>query len=280
MTNLAMRKVWTYLTLTVLLCAPFYYLIISQGTLTAGGGLYVLGAMWSPGVSALLTRLLLQRNLRGIGWGWGKTRFQVASYVIPVLGGIVVYGFVWSAGLGDFSSDSVTDGGTSSLPVAIGLMATVGVLMSSIFALGEELGWRGLLVPELAKVANYTRVSLISAAIWAVYHYPVMIFADYGSKAPTWYAFFMFTLSIVGISFIITWLRLKSGSVWTGVILHASHNLFVQNVFDGLTVDTGHTQYITTEFGVGLAVLYLTGGYWCWRHRGSIAHVESVDEVH
>jgi membrane protease YdiL (CAAX protease family) len=279
MTNLAMKKVWTFLTLTVLLSAPFYYLIISGGTLSGGGGLYVLGLMWSPGVSALLTRLFFQRNLRGMGWGWGKTGYQVTSYIIPVVGGIAVYGIVWLTGFGEFSSESLTDGVTSSLPIAIGLMATLGVLMSSVFALGEELGWRGLLVPELAKVTSYTKVSLICTVIWAVYHYPVLLFADYSSTAPTWFAFFMFTLSIAGVSFITTWLRLKSGSVWTGVILHASHNLFIQRVFDGLTVDTGNTQYITTEFGAGLALLYVAGGYWCWKHRGSLPHNEPIDEA-
>jgi len=270
MTGLAKKKVWTYLGLTALLCTPFYYVIISQGTLAAGGGLCVLGLMWSPGVSALLTRLVLQRNLRGIGWGWGKTRYQAASYFIPVVAGIAVYSLVWVTGIGGFSPESLTEGTTRSLPLTIGLLATLGVVMSSVSALGEELGWRGLLVPELAKLTNYTQVSFISAAIWAVYHYPVLLFADYSSAAPTWYAFLIFTLSIVGISFIINWLRLKSGSVWTGVLLHASHNLFVQNVFDRLTTNTGHTQYITTEFGAGLAVLYLAGGYWCWRQRGSL----------
>ena len=72
----------TYLALTVIAAAPFYYLIISAGSVSAGGGVYVLGLMWSPGVSALLTRLLLQRNVRGMGWGWGKTRYQVWSYLI------------------------------------------------------------------------------------------------------------------------------------------------------------------------------------------------------
>jgi len=105
----------------------------------------------------------------------------------------------------------------------------------------------------------------VSAGIWAIYHYPVLLFADYSSAAPRWYAFVMFTVSIVGVSFIATWLRLRSGSVWTGVILHTSHNLFIQGVFDGVTVAGGYTEYFTTEFGAGLAVVYLAGGWWCWR---------------
>jgi len=36
---------------------------------------------------------------------------------------------------------------------------------------------------------------------------------------------------IVSISFVFAWMRLKSGSLWTGVLLHASHNLFIQAFF-------------------------------------------------
>jgi hypothetical protein len=40
---------------------------------------------------------------------------------------------------------------------------------------------------------------------------------------------------VLGISFLFAWMRLKSGSVWTGMLLHASHNLFVQAFFDAQT---------------------------------------------
>ena len=93
---------------------------------------------------------------------------------------------------------------------------------------------------------------------------------DYSSAAPKWYAFLMFTVSIVGVSFVATWLRLRSGSVWTGVILHTSHNLYIQGVFDGVTVNLGYTEYFTTEFGAGLAMVYVVAGWWCWKRRALV----------
>jgi len=257
-----------YLTLMVLISSPFYYIIVSAGTLAIGGGIYVLGLMMAPGVSAVITRLAFQRNLRGMGWGWGPTRYQVASYLIPVCAALLVYGLVWFVGAGGFSLEGL--GENSSALKAIATLATLGVLQSAIPAFGEELGWRGLLVPELAKVTDFTRIALISTVIWSVYHYPALLFADYTSSAPRAYALVMFTLGITGASFMATWLRLKSGSLWTGVLLHASHNLFIQGVFDRLTTDETYTQYVTTEFGAGLAMVYLGGGFWCWKHRGSL----------
>lgn len=61
----------------------------------------------------------------------------------------------------------------------------------------------------------------------------------------------------------------------TAVIIHASHNLFTQAVFDPLTVDRGYTEYFTTEFGAGLAITYALVAYWCWRQRGSLPQLAS-----
>ena len=112
---------------------------------------------------------------------------------------------------------------------------------------------------------------MISGAAWSVYHYPLILFADYNSRAPKWLALIVFTWMIVASSFIYAWLRLKSGSIWTAVILHASHNLFIQEIFDPLTTDRGVTTYITTEFGVGLALGYTILALYFWRRRGEAA---------
>jgi membrane protease YdiL (CAAX protease family) len=64
----------------------------------------------------------------------------------------------------------------------------------------------------------------------------------------------MFTIMVLGISFAFAWLRLKSGSLWTAAILHASHNLFVQAIFTPLTLQKKFTPFIIDEFGVGLAL--------------------------
>jgi len=277
MKNSALKKVIVYLALTFTLCIPFYYYIISAGTIEAGGGIYVIGLMWCPGVAALLTRLVFQRNLRGIGWGWGKTRYQIASYLLPVIAGLAVYGIAWSTGLGGFSSEGLTGQAGTGLPLAIAMQATSGFLFPAIFALGEELGWRGLLVPELSKITGFAQLSLISAFIWAVYHAPLLFFAGYHSAAPKWYAFLVFAVGVTASSFIYAWLRLKSGSVWPAVIIHASHNLFIQGVFDQLTVDRGFTEYFTTEFGAGLAIAYALVAYWCWRQRGSLPQLASSE---
>ena len=97
----------------------------------------------------------------------------------------------------------------------------------------------------------------------------------YNSGTPAWYAIPCFFMMIIGLSFIMTWLRLKSGSLWTAVIIHASHNLFIQGVFDPLTTDRGVTKYITTEFGIGLAVVYIVAAYFFWKKRFELPYLIS-----
>jgi membrane protease YdiL (CAAX protease family) len=59
---------------------------------------------------------------------------------------------------------------------------------------------------------------------------------------------------VTALAYIMGYLRLRSGSLWPCVLLHATHNTFIQSLFDPLTAPVGWAKYITTEFGVGLAV--------------------------
>jgi membrane protease YdiL (CAAX protease family) len=266
------RRIVVFLVLTYSLSSIFYWKIIAGGM----EALPVLGLMWCPGVAAIVTRLVFQRNLRGIGWGWGATRWQLLSYVLPPALCLVVYGLVWITGLGGVSASALMAAIGQKLPlgVALALLATIGFVQGVVFALGEEIGWRGLLVPELAGVTSFTHTALLSGAAWAVYHYPLILFSEYNSGGPKWYSLLVFTWMAIAASFGFAWIRLRSGSLWTAVILHASHNLFVQTVFDSLTVDRGITKYITTEFGAGLAIAYTVVAWVCWKKRGELTRSE------
>jgi membrane protease YdiL (CAAX protease family) len=276
------RQIRVFLLLTLGFSAVFWACIVHTGRLGAGHGLYVTGLMWSPGVAALITRLLYQGTTRDVGWQWGRTRYQVFSYLIPVGYAFIVYAVVWVTQLGGFYdvafiNAQAADLGWSALAGPLQLLmyalvaGTIGMASSCATALGEEIGWRGFLVPQLAKVTSFTKLSLLSGFIWSLWHYPILLFADYNSGTPAWYALTCFTLMVVGISFIFAWMRLKSGSVWTGMFLHASHNLWIQGIFDPLTRDTGKTRFVIGEFGIGLAVAAVVVAFITWRRRGEVS---------
>lgn len=267
--NLSTRqRIIFFVLLTFALSSIFYVRIASAGKLRMGT---TFGLMWCPGVAATIVRLVTQRNLRGTGWKWGATQWQAISYLIPPAVCLVVYGLVWLTGIGSLTTAGIRAGVPLSVPAILTIYSTLGMIQAAIFAMGEEIGWRGFLVPELSLVSSFTMTALISGVIWSAFHYPLILFADYNAGTPKWFGLLAFTWMVVAHSFIFAWLRLKSGSVWTGVILHASHNLFVQNIFDPLTKNGDSAKYVTSEFGVGLAFVYTLVAIYFWTRRGELA---------
>jgi len=258
------RELTVFLCLTFGLSAVFYTVIIRAGSLRGNGGLYVLALMWSPGVSALFTRLVFQRNVRGEGWSWRRdtTRWAALAYVLPIAYATVAYGFVWLTHLGGVDLKRFTYG--------VPFFLVVGSIQSLVSATGEELGWRGFLVPTLSRMTSFGKTALISGAIWAAWHVPLIVFADYNGGTPSWYSVSCFVVMVVALGVPFAWLRLRSGSVWPAAILHASHNLFIQSFFDRVTVDTGPTRWLTGEFGAALAVALVVTSVIFWRARGAV----------
>jgi uncharacterized protein len=273
-TNLAIA---VYLVLTFALSSYFYWKLTHIVPGMKQGPLF-LGLMWCPGVSGLLTRFMFQRNLRGHGFAWGKTKYQLASVWIPLVYASAVYLPVWAAGYFDpqgapllaFERKLPHVPHPAVLVILFLVLATAGVLSSCVSALGEELGWRGFLVPQLAKVMPYTKVSLVSGVIWASWHVPVILGGDYHGAGPLWYSVTCFAVLVVGVSFLFAWMRLKSGSMWTGMFLHASHNCLIQVFFDPQTRHARLTDLWTTEFGAGLALAGIAVAIIFYRKRGEL----------
>jgi len=279
------KKITVFVVITFALSSAFYVLSIRENSVSK----YAFPIMWCPGIAAIVTQLIFERSLRDMGWKFRPIKYQLASYLTPLAYVLVAYLLLWSSGLGRFAPKDIQQvvSGQLNLPESLSLpafvliyflvVATLVVLTSMITALGEEIGWRGLLVPELAKITSYSKTSLISGIIWAVYHMPVLLFADYNNEgSPVWYSLICFTIMVIAICFAFTWLRLKSGSLWTAAILHAAHNAFIQAFFTPMTADTGYTAYFIDEFGLLLVLTTVIAGTIFWRKRNELPTTGAV----
>ena len=97
-------------------------------------------------------------------------------------------------------------------------------LILFIFAIPEELGWRGYALPKLLKHRSPLSASLIIGVLWGALHLalhlPDMIYADL-PILPT-------LLQIMGLSVLITWLYLKTGgNILLTSLFHAAQSFFV-----------------------------------------------------
>lgn len=249
--------------LAALYIFPFYKIVQAGGVEQAGR--YVFLIMWVPSISALVTKLVFDRNLRGLGFRLGKLKYLLLSLILPVIAGMVVYPIAWTTGIGTFDAERF-----HSFMRAWAISIGFGLFSSMLSAAGEELGWRGFLAPELAKKFSYTKSCLIMAVIWNIYHYPVLLFGGYNNGESIVLSLIFFTITVTAVCFITGWIRLKTGSFWGAAIFHASHNFFIQSVFDTMTITKSHTTLFTTEFGMGLCVVYACFAFFFWRKRHAL----------
>ena len=53
--------------------------------------------------------------------------------------------------------------------------AIVGMIVVSVLALFEEVGWRGWLLPRLIGLTSERRAIVISSVIWSAWHVPYVL---------------------------------------------------------------------------------------------------------
>lgn len=251
------KAIITFLILNFGLSSIFYYLM----TTTGNSQFYVYLVMWCPAIAAIITSLIFYRSIRGFGWRPGKIRYLVGAYFVPLIYALISFGLFWILNPGTLK------GGIAMVNILLTVL--YGTLTCFLTALGEEIGWRGFLVPQMAKITSFTKVAIIVGIIWAVWHYPGIIFGIYNADTPLLYALPVFTIAIIGMSFILAWFRLKSGSLWPAVLFHASSNLFLQSIFDPITIQTGITKYYLGETGIFTvaAILVFAFIFWTWRDK-------------
>lgn len=181
------KKIWTFLALTFFLTALFDVPSVILNVSGNAASLFNTAAMWCPAIAALLTKFIFKENINGLLWKWPKTKYLCFAFFIPILYSLTAYLIIWTFGFGEFYNlnfvkDVAASFGIGQLSPSIIILffvlmiGTFGIFKSAANALGEEIGWRGFLTPELYNKFGFVKTSLIVGIIWAVWHYPVLIF--------------------------------------------------------------------------------------------------------
>ena len=195
-------------------------------------------AMWMPGISAIVVTLFVKRekfsslNLIRLG---PKRYYLWAWLLFPVLGILTgILTLVFGAGQLDLEFSMIKQA-AAQMPgaeqVAPGLIVagqilaalTLAPLFNTLFALGEELGWRGFLLPELLPMGQWKAV-LISGVIWGLWHAPAIW---QGLNYPTvnpWLGVLMMVVFTVLTGTILSWLYLETRSPWAPALGHGALN--------------------------------------------------------
>jgi len=122
------------------------------------------------------------------------------------------------------------------LGARIAINAIAGVVVVSGFALFEEIGWRGWLLPRLTERTGPRRAAAICSAIWALWHVPYGLSGIQHVEGVSvgWVALIV-PAGIFGSGLVIGWLWLRTESIWIVAIAHGALNNWGQYAFKFLS---------------------------------------------
>src|SRR5918993_216820 len=196
-------------------------------TATQGLVLIILGSNVPSAVAIVLTAVVLgRRALRKLLARLLIWRVNPIWYLVVFLGPVVLTG-------GVVLLNALMGGPALSLG-----MTLVGAAIFFAFsvvpgsALGEEIGWRGYVLPRLQSKMSALSASLLIAPIWALWHLPLWLTGEPG-RTPTLDTGFL--VSAFALSIISTWVyNSTGGSLLMVVLAHATVNLPLTLVRDDL----------------------------------------------
>ncbi|MGF2948661.1 CPBP family intramembrane glutamic endopeptidase [Microbacterium alcoholitolerans] len=204
--------------------------------------------MYTPAVALLIVLFGMRpipkgQRLRFLGmWPLRPAKQVVWLCVIGLFGSVavIVAAMLLSVALGWLSADFVGLSGfqqqvSASLPagapvpspwllvgIQLAMVPVAAATVNAVAAFGEEVGWRGFLVPALRRYGTWPAL-LISGAIWGLWHSPIILLGyNFGRTDIT--GVLLMTGGCVVWGVLLGWLRLRSASMWPAVFAHGAIN--------------------------------------------------------
>lgn len=101
-------------------------------------------------------------------------------------------------------------------------------MVNAVAAFGEELGWRGWLLPALLPLGTGPAL-VLTGAVWGLWHTPLILLGyNYGVTDITGVLQMVVWCILLGI--VIGWTRLRTTSVWPAVFAHGAVNASVSTL--------------------------------------------------
>lgn len=243
--------------------------------------------MLMPAISSLLTRLVTKegfsdmllrprlkdkKNLGAYALAW----FLPAALIFA---GAAIFYLVVPGSFDPTFAPVVALIGDQNISVATVVLLQAGQalllapVLNIVFTLGEELGWRGYLLPHLLKETTPRRAILTSGLIWGLWHSP-MIAMGHNFGVGYWgYPFtgvILMTVFCVFFGAILSYVTLKTKSVIPAAVGHGALNGIAALV---AFANTGAISPLLGPYAMSLIPLVTTviAGVICWKKAEQIA---------
>ncbi len=208
--------------------------------------------MLTPALAAaiMLGVVAPEGGLRASLAGLGLTAFGLRGWPLAIGGPALIFAVglavLAALGLTTLAAPVIPGSGAS---VALNLIA--GLVAGTLFALCEEVGWRGYMLPHMRGFGVVTAM-LIVGFLHGVWHLPLLLTTDlYHAAGDPWIVapLFLVTLTLAGVFY--GYLRVTTGSIWPVAVAHAA-----VNVAWGISMEVSETksplvlEYIGGESGL------------------------------
>ncbi len=193
--------------------------------------------MWTPGLAAILVTRFIDHqplsvlNLKRLG----EKHAYLWAWLLPIIFSILTGMLTWAFGLGKLDLEftlikqamSQAPGGSAISPALVVVLQiliamTIGPLFNTLFALGEELGWRGYLFPRLLPLGQW-RAIILTGVIWGIWHSPVILQGQNYPGHPVLGVFLMIGFCLL-LGTILSWLFLRTCNPWAPALAHGTVN--------------------------------------------------------
>jgi membrane protease YdiL (CAAX protease family) len=150
------------------------------------------------------------------------------------------------------------------------LKISTGLAVGTLFALGEEIGWRGYMLPLLLG-RGVVPAMLLVGFLHGIWHLPLMLTTDFyhNTGNPLLIVpLFLGTLTLAGVFY--GFLRLWTGSVWPVAIAHAVVNMVWELLTEMTQAKSAAVlEYVGGESGVIMIAGLLVFSFFITRHMRS-----------
>lgn len=239
--KLETKRLFIYLLLSFALAWAVFFTYILTGHKWDGEnpGLESFTAlgMLTPVIAHILTRWLTGEGfslagegsmMLGISFRDKKWIFFVFAMFVPWLYFELGYALTLLALPGAFDPEYYkTLGLEKDIIFCLPVISIISATLVSFAAFGEEAGWRGYMMPKLIRLAGMKKAVLAGGIIWGLWHAPLTCAGhNFGTDYPgfPYLGIVIMCVECTFLGMMLTYLTVKSGSIWPAAIMHAVNN--------------------------------------------------------
>ncbi len=228
--------------------------------------------MFIPLITSFVTqKFILKKPIlgaNGLGFRLGKKRFLFLASLLSLIFIVVIYSISFLVHPKLFSMEAFKEAVQNlatynkdfslmtNVILAVSIQILVAPLLNIFIFIGEEVGWRGFLYPNLVHLYGKSGL-LIGGFIWGIWHTPMIYLYDlnFGKHHHLGLLFMIAFCILAGI--ILQFMYVKSNSIYAVSLMHGMMNISAGLIFL-FTVKEEYRYFIDGGTGLtGLTILFV-----------------------